>query len=83
MLNRTHLLTAACLFASAGLFVTALPAADNVTVTSSSSSVTYGANANDPEITLPAGIAAKDLNADKSIEKVFKKTAEYADQKRL
>jgi hypothetical protein len=59
-----HLLTAACLGASA-LLLSAPVSADDVVVKSTSVTV-------DQKLTLPPGISAKDLNADKAIEKVFK-----------
>lgn len=76
MLSRTHLLTAVCLSACAGLFVASAPAADTVTITGSGSSVNVvDVNRNQ---SLPAGIAAKNLNEDKSIDKAFKNVAEDA-----
>jgi hypothetical protein len=68
------LMTVACITASAGLVVQSSRAADDVTVTHSNSSVTFNANAPDnAEAQLPAGIAAKNLNSDKAIEKSFQK----------
>jgi hypothetical protein len=84
MLNRIHLLSAVALSASAGLFITSLPA-QNTTVTQERSTVTFrpgvnntGAVMTDKPAALPAGIAAKNLNEDKSIDKSFKKVAEDA-----
>jgi len=72
MLNRISLLTAVCLTASAGLFVTGA-SADDVTVTRTTSITNEHANV---DFKLPAGIVARDLNADKSIDKAFKAITE-------
>jgi len=67
MLNRISLLTAVCMTASAGLFVTSTLAED-LTVTRSTAITADTTN----NVKLPAGITAKDLNSDKSIDKSFK-----------
>jgi hypothetical protein len=67
MLNRISLLTAVCMTASAGLFVTSTLAED-LTVTRNTAITADTTN----NVKLPAGITAKDLNSDKSIDKSFK-----------
>jgi len=69
MLNRISLLTAVCMTASAGLFVSNT-LADDVTVTGKT--VQSSGMATDKLPSLPPGISAKDLNSDKSIDKTFK-----------
>jgi len=73
MLNRITLLTAVCMTASAGLFVTSA-SADDLTVTRTT--VVQSDLNND--FKLPAGITAKDLNSDKSIDRAFKAITEDA-----
>jgi hypothetical protein len=68
-----HLLTAACLATSAFLF--AAPVNADTTVTSEKTVVTSNDHGN---LMLPGGITAKDLNADKGVERAFKGVAEYA-----
>jgi len=67
MLNRISLLTAVCMTASAGLFVTSTLAEDLTVTRNTAITADMGKN-----VTLPAGITAKDLNSDKSIDKSFK-----------
>ena len=67
MLNRIHLLTAVVLSAAAGLFVA-----------HSGVLAQQGMSAQptmERDLSLPAGITARDLNADKSIEKLFRAVA--------
>jgi hypothetical protein len=81
MLDRIHLLSAVALSATAGLFASGL-SAQNTVVTQERSTITYPTPdktlASDKMPTLPAGISAKSLNEDKSIDKSFKKVAEDA-----
>jgi len=71
MLNRLNLLTAACLMATAGVVGLKTSYGDDP--------ITSAVNtAMDKDVSLPAGIAAKDLNSDKAIEKAFKGVTEYA-----
>jgi len=74
MLNRTSLLTAVCMTASLGLFVVTSPAADETTVTRTTTVVPGNMAAAD--LKLPAGILVKDFNDDKSIDKAFKAVTE-------
>jgi len=78
MLNRYHLITAACLSA-AGLFTASL-SAQNTVVTQERNTTVYqpGAAMNTSALALPAGITSKNLNDDKAIDKAFKKIAEDA-----
>jgi len=73
MLNRISLLTAVCLTASAGLFVSqGLGADDMANVGNNPAAMT------NVEVKLPAGITPKNLNEDKSIDKAFKAVTEDA-----
>jgi len=74
MLNRNALLTAVCMTASLGLFVVTSPAADETTVTRTTTVVQGDMAAAD--LKLPAGIDAKNFNDDKSIDKLFKAVTE-------
>jgi len=73
MLNRNHLLTVMCLAVSTGLFVMGPALADDL-----SAGQTTGGAAVSPsreteaDVSLPAGIEAKNLNSDKAIERAFK-----------
>jgi len=67
MLNRTHLLTAMCLAVSSGLFVAGPMRADDL----SGGQVSPGRET-EADVSLPAGIEAKNLNSDKAIERAFK-----------
>jgi len=82
MLNRKNLLTAACLMATAGVVGLNVTYADDSVssgVRDAGRDISNAANmAMDKDIALPAGITAKDLNSDKSIEKAFKGVTEYA-----
>jgi hypothetical protein len=71
MLNRTHVLSAVCLSVAAGLCAAPLRA-DDVTITKQTVAVSPGSGS------LPAGVTAKNLNDDKSIDKAFKALAEDA-----
>jgi len=85
MLNRYHLISAACLSA-ASLFAANVMAqntgvAPGATVTQQRSTTVYhpaGATDTSATVALPAGITAKNLNNDKAIDKAFKKIAEDA-----
>jgi len=70
MLNRISLLTAVCMTASMGLFVVNSPAADEITVTRTTTVVP--GDMKEGDLKLPAGITAKNFNDDKSIDKAFK-----------
>src|SRR5690349_532593 len=77
MLNRITILSAACLMASAGLFVVPSANADDVTVTRTTTVTTPNASGM-ADVKLPAGITAKNLNDDKSIDKAIKNLTEDA-----
>jgi hypothetical protein len=85
MLNRIHLLSAIVMSATAGLFAVGA-SAQNTVVTQERNSVTVrnpnstisNVGMNDRMPSLPAGITAKNLNEDKSIDKSFKAVAEDA-----
>lgn len=74
MLNRIHLLTAACLVTSAGLFLAAPVTAQNLGQSVNSAA----ARTTDRDVSLPAGITPKDLNSDRGIERAFKAVSEDA-----
>jgi len=71
MLNRISLLTAVCMTASAGLFVTTSLADDLTGTRTTAVGADMGTN-----LKLPPGVTPKDLNSDKSIDKAFKAVAE-------
>ncbi len=77
MLNHKYVLSAACVAAAAGLFVVNSPAQD-ATVTKSTSTVTFNVGDKDVDMKLPAGIAAKDFNADRGVENAFENLTEAA-----
>jgi len=84
MLNRISLLAAACVTASAGLFVAnaqvtpnqpvPVPVPQNRDVLPGGQSMMGNRDAD--EVKLPAGITAKNLNDDKAIDKAFKALAD-------
>jgi hypothetical protein len=74
MRSYLHLLTVACVSASAGLFV-ASTYGDTTTVEQSTVTTPVGSMDN---AALPDGIIAKNENADKAVEKTFKGVAEDA-----
>jgi len=74
MLNRISLIAAACMAASAGLFVANAQMVGTGHDTAQTVTLDRGA----ANVVLPAGITSKDLNSDKAIEKLFKNVAEDA-----
>jgi len=70
-----NLLTAACLATSAFLF--AVPVNADTTVVTEHKSVTVDNNGG-MATSLPAGVTAKDLNAENAVDRAFKGVSEYA-----
>jgi len=77
MLNRYHLLTAVCVAASTGLFVMGPALADDLSPTGNAGNVSPSRET-EADVSLPAGIEAKNLNSDKSIEHAFKAVTDDA-----
>ena len=71
MLNRISILTVACLAVSSSLYVADRAIGEDMTT---NTTVTIA----ESDAALPEGIAAKDLNSDKAIEKTFKAITEDA-----
>jgi hypothetical protein len=75
MRTQLHLLTAACLATSTFLFAAPLSAE---TVVSEKTVVTHTDRTDKGSMGLPAGITAKDLNAENGVERAFAGIGEYA-----